>query len=119
MSKHTPGPWILSETSVLRYGDTLPTKICEIFCSNNNKVICEIPDYRYHTEYDASDRADAYLLTAAPDLLSDLCLAADILRKYETLHRAKNTEESTAKAEVNADLASRFESTISRARGEA
>ena len=72
MSKHTPGPWILSETSVLRYGDTLPTKICEIFCSNNNKVICEIPDYRYHAEYDVSDRADAHLLTAAPDLLEAL-----------------------------------------------
>lgn len=72
MSKHTPGPWILSETEVYRYGEVVPTKICEIFCSNNNKVICEIPDYRYHAEYDVSDAADARLITAAPDLLEAL-----------------------------------------------
>jgi hypothetical protein len=72
MNKFTPGPWILSETEVVRHGDTAPTKICEIFCSNNNKLICEIPDYRYHQEYDASDAADARLIAAAPCLLEAL-----------------------------------------------
>lgn len=45
-------------------------------------------------------------------LLADLQEAATTLRRYETLHRAKGTDESTAKAEVNAELAARFESTI-------
>lgn len=50
-------------------------------------------------------------------LTADLELAAGTLRRYETLHRAKNTEESTAKAEVNAKLAEQFEATIARVRG--
>jgi len=42
--------------------------------------------------------------------------AATLLRKYETYHRAKGTEESTAKAEVNAEVAGRFEQIIGRTR---
>lgn len=53
--------------------------------------------------------------TIIPVLLADLTEAAAILRKYEAYHRAKGTEESTAKAEVNAELAGRFEATIARA----
>lgn len=48
-------------------------------------------------------------------LLADLIEAAATLRRYEALHRAKGTDESTAKAEVNAALASRFEATIATA----
>jgi hypothetical protein len=48
-------------------------------------------------------------------LLADLQEAATTLRRYEALHRAKGTEDSTAKAEVNAALASRFEATIAKA----
>lgn len=48
-------------------------------------------------------------------LLVDLIEAAATLRRYEALHRAKGTDESTAKAEVNAALASRFETTIAKA----
>lgn len=50
-------------------------------------------------------------------LLADLTVAAETLRRYETLHRAKGTDESTAKAEVNAQLATRFEETLSKAKG--
>ena len=46
---------------------------------------------------------------------SDLILAASTLRRYEQSHRAKGTEDSTAKAKVNADLATRFEATIRKA----
>lgn len=42
----------------------------------------------------------------------DLELAAQTLRRYEALHRAKGTPESAEKAEVNAALAKRFESTV-------
>lgn len=50
-----------------------------------------------------------------PALIADLQEAATILRKYEAYHRAKGTEESTAKAEVNAALATRFEATLAQA----
>jgi hypothetical protein len=50
-----------------------------------------------------------------PVLLADLREAAATLRRYEALHRAKNTEDSLAKAEVNAALATRFEATIAKA----
>lgn len=45
----------------------------------------------------------------------DLREAATTLRRYESLHRAKGTAESTAKADVNAALAARFEATIAKA----
>lgn len=48
-------------------------------------------------------------------LVADLREAAATLRRYEALHRAKGTEDSTAKAEVNAALAARFEATIDKA----
>lgn len=52
---------------------------------------------------------------AAHALLADLREAAATLRRYEKLHRAKGTDDSTAKAEVNATLAARFEATIAQA----
>lgn len=48
-------------------------------------------------------------------LLADLIEAAATLRRYETPHRAKGTDETTGKPEVNAPLASRFEATIVKA----
>ncbi|MNR42617.1 hypothetical protein D3C85_1611510 [compost metagenome] len=51
----------------------------------------------------------------AEDLLADLQKAAATLRRYEQLHRAKGTDDSTTKAEVNAALALRFEATIAKA----
>lgn len=61
--------------------------------------------------------ANARLIAAAPELLADLEVAAAQLRQYEALHRAKGTEDSLAKAEVNSDLAGRFEATINKALG--
>lgn len=51
-------------------------------------------------------------------LVKDLTLAAETLRRYEALHRAKNTEDSLAKAEVNAKLAEQFEATLEQAERE-
>lgn len=45
-------------------------------------------------------------------LLADLIEAAATLRRYEALHRSKGTDESAAKAEANAALATRFEATV-------
>ena len=51
---------------------------------------------------------------ARDELRGDLAEAAETLRRYETLHRAKGTDDSTAKAEANAALASRFEATLAK-----
>lgn len=60
---------------------------------------------------------DARLIEQAPTLLADLVDAAALLRRYEELHRAKGTEDSNKKADVNAAMTSRFERTIAAARG--
>lgn len=52
------------------------------------------------------------LYDAAPQLLGDLMAAAAQFRIYEALHRAKGTEDSIQKAEVNKELADQFEATI-------
>lgn len=76
--------------------------------------ICQVP---HGGEDEPLSRAiaNAKLIAAAPELLGDLREAAATLRRYESLHRAKGTAESDAKAEVNAGLASRFEATIRKA----
>ncbi len=77
------------------------------------------PGRNHHAHWCAAVKhPDMVLMQAAPDLLADLEIAAAQLRKYEILHRAKGTEESLAKADVNAKLAGRFEETIAKARGE-
>lgn len=40
--------------------------------------------------------------------------AAETFRRYEALHRAKGTPESTEKAEVNADIAARLEAALGK-----
>lgn len=105
MNKHTPGPWMARKCGGSGFAGQVG------FAIDFNDDQEQVVDYVY-------EEADALLIAAAPDLLADLVDAAAQLRTYEALHRAKNTEESKAKAEVNAALAARFEVTIARARGE-
>lgn len=67
MSKHTPGPWNVDEytsgTSMFGFSPA-----CAVMCRDNNKVICEIPDYTMGQ----FDREDARLIAAAPELLEAL-----------------------------------------------
>lgn len=104
-SKFTPGPWVVDE-------------------SRHDGCINRLEPFRHigmvsQFQHDASSRAEneanAKLIAAAPDLIADLIVAASTLRRYEQSHRAKGTEESNAKAEVNAELAARFEATIRKA----
>lgn len=78
-----------------------------------NEDVAAADEFAQGAELVATMAAEIELLTVNRGfLLADLIEAAATLRHYETMHRAKGTEESTAKAEVNAELATRFESTI-------
>jgi hypothetical protein len=108
MVKHTPGP-----RGRDKYGSMIDA-MGESVILRGTTTLCSGSDDRM-----AIAEANTDLACVAPELLTDLVDAASQLRTYEALHRAKGTEESTAKAEVNAALAARFEATIARARGEA
>lgn len=103
--KHTPGPWMVRQVG----GQGFPGQIGYAIDFNLDQE--QVVDFVY-------EEADAKLIAQAPSLLADLVTAAGTLRHYEALHRAKNTDDSLKKAEVNAELASRFERTIAKARGE-
>ena len=104
MSGHTKGPWSYDLARTQQY--QIDIKV---------GADCLATVYGSFGE----NLQNARLIAVAPELLDDLCEASATLRRYEALHRAKNTEESTAKAEVNAELAARFEATIAKAKGEA
>ena len=119
--KHTPGPWeVLNETEVFTglgadSGDgvkALPSDGWMIADCGGCVTFSEAGPAELSLDL---RRANAKLIAAAPAVLADLVDAAAQLRKYETLHRAKGTEDSLAKAKVNAELASRFEQTIALA----
>lgn len=102
MSKHTPGPWVARQVGGIGLSGQLGWAID--FNEDQEQVV----DFVY-------EESDAKLIAQAPNLLADLVTAAGTLRHYEALHRAKNTEDSLKKAEVNAALATRFEQTIAKA----
>ncbi|MFJ4349409.1 hypothetical protein ACIPZ5_00760 [Pseudomonas sp. NPDC089428] len=113
--KHTPGPWFVESS------DKTPIYVSPV--DRHEQIgICNVMVIDEDAESDSGEwfngeqtKANAKLIAAAPLLLGDLIDAAAQLRKYETLHRAKGTADSQAKAEVNAELASRFEQTIAQA----
>ncbi|WP_063912549.1 MULTISPECIES: hypothetical protein [Pseudomonas] len=119
--KHTPGPWeVLNETEVFTglgadSGDgvkALPSDGWMIADCGGCVTFSEVGPAELSL---GLRRANAKLIAATPAMLADLVDAAAQLRKYETLHRAKGTADSLAKAEANAELASRFERTIAAA----
>lgn len=102
MNNHTPGPWFVREVP----NCNLPGHTG--YAIDFNDAQEQVVDFVY-------EEADAKLIAQAPSLLADLITAAGTLRHYEALHRAKNTEDSLKKAEVNAALAARFEQAIAKA----
>ncbi|HEN8731986.1 TPA: hypothetical protein U8207_000350 [Pseudomonas putida] len=140
MTKHTAEPWDLMQHGVI-YGGPLQhyangSSRSQIAMStgadfmaqgeqqaNARRIVACVnicagistDDLERHSDVVSAQLATEHTLqTQRDDLLSDLQLAAAQLRKYETLHRAKGTADSLAKAEVNAELASRFEQTIAQ-----
>ncbi|MBL1311242.1 MULTISPECIES: hypothetical protein [unclassified Pseudomonas] len=106
-TKHTPGNWnAIQERHFWVVEDSEGQRLASLLESE-----CVFTDGIEHD--DAA--ANAKLMATAPDLLADLVVAAETLRRYEVLHRAKCTAESLEKAEVNAGLAHRFEQTIAKA----
>ena len=116
MSKHTAGPWKFKRVN---NATLAKNSSVNLLTDEDGFNLGLLSTWRDSPESEAEAEANARLISMSPELLSDLCEAATTLRRYETLHREKNTEESTAKADVNAALADRFESTIAKARGEA
>lgn len=113
--KHTPGPWFVEST------DKTPIYVSPV-ARHEQIGICNVMVIDEDESSDSGEwfnghqtKANARLIAAAPLLLDDLIDAAAQLRKYEKLHRAKGTADSLAKAEVNANLAARFEQTIAKA----
>lgn len=104
MSRHTKGPWYDEPFGAVR----------NIRGADKSLIAQVALPFKASA---AQAQADSRLIATVPELFDDLIEAAATLRRYETLHRAKNTEESTAKAEVNAALAARFEATIAKAKG--
>jgi hypothetical protein len=116
-AQHTPGPWRVNTA-----GTSSPWpenyKVTEVYVyapdTQDDVAVCaDIVDPLTQEPSEANAR----LIAAAPEMLANLREAAATLRHYETLHRAKGTTESDAKAEVNAELAARFEATIAAATG--
>lgn len=106
------GPWVSNEKDHDEpYQDIKIKEGVETVCT------IWIDDDPVH-DYNAKQHMRARLIAAAPDMLADLRQAAATLRQYETLHRAKGTTDSDAKAEVNGALAARFEATIAKATGD-
>lgn len=116
-TKHTPGPW----AAVANWGgvhvvthrdDDDPATWSP---EESGAIIASYIGDHTERRTSGNELANAKLIAAAPDLLADLREAVATLRRYEALHRAKGTDDSTAKAEVNAALAARFEATIAKA----
>jgi hypothetical protein len=107
-TKYTPGPWTLRQFGVI-YGG--PFQRYTNGSAQSQIAMATGADFMVEGEREAN----AKLIAAAPCMLADLREAAATLRRYEELHRAKGTDDSTAKAEVNDALATRFEATIAKA----
>lgn len=112
--KHTPGPWFSPDGKTIKQ-DYRPIGLSAAAGCTIGAVMGGSTSGPHFIEINEEVAANTKLIVVAPDLLADLVEAAKTLRRYEELHRAKGTDESTAKAEVNAELASRFESTIAKA----
>lgn len=93
MSKqqHTPAPW---------RADISPTETHGVFARFNirteDRVSIACGQSQEHLGeagiHEQEMLANVRLITVAPDLLDDLEEAAATMRRYEALHRAKNTE---------------------------
>lgn len=99
--KGTPGPWTVREIEGAFHNQ-------KAYAIDFNEDQEQVVDYVYRKE-------DANLIAAAPDLLSDLIEAAQLLRNYEKLHREKGTEDGLIKAARNKAWAEQFEATITKA----
>lgn len=116
------GPWLMSDSACdaweIPSHESRTSSSCHSIVDDEGEVVAfAVTSYNEwdNPTKEAQLTANARLIAAAPELLADLTAAAAQLRKYETLHRAKNTEDSLRKAEVNAELAARFEQTIAKA----
>ena len=108
MSKWTPAPWVVD----IYTAETLLHGVkprCAVMCGDNNKVICELPEYRWH-EDEKADAANAQLIAAAPELYASL---------EEVLEAFESCIDCGGKIDGDDELIERAEAALAKARGEA
>ena len=97
MSKHTPGVWV-----PLNYAQTIT-----IIGYNNQVTICRIKNEVSGKPLDDEDRANAHLISAAPDLLEALqqltVTATRYLPEYNENPLIQQAEAALAKAQGDQD----------------
>lgn len=122
-AEHTPGPWAIPHMATADVSCNCAYILAGEYCGGIAEIYVDngksIKDGGNDCPPISEAKANARLIAAAPELLSDLRLAAKTLRRYEVLHRAKGTADSDEKANVNASLATQFEATIAKATGSA
>lgn len=105
LAAHTPGPWLWQRGEDGLYVVwTRQPHTGELATVNPSDINGRYPA-----------KANARLISAAPDLLEMLRLCASQFRAYERMHRAKKTPDADEKAEVNAKMASGCEAAIAKA----
>lgn len=109
--KHTPGPWTVH--GVVQNTGSISICAGQLGIADVTNAVSVIDQVLGKPP--KAQMANAQLIAAAPNMLADLIEAAATLRRYEANHRAKCTDDSLKKADVNAELASRFEQTIAKA----
>lgn len=72
MGKHTPSPWFGNETLIEDSWRGYPFWVGEIVGANGNRIVAGLPDYRFDSSEVDEDRANLFLLAAAPELLEAL-----------------------------------------------
>ena len=110
--KGTPGPWVAEQD--IRF-DSFEGEEYIAGMDVRSESGVEIIGCEGINGGGLEEQANAWLIAAAPNLLSDLKEAAQLLRNYEKLHRAKGTEDGLIKADRNRAWAEQFEATIAKA----
>lgn len=71
-TKFTPGPWLGKETLIEDSRRGFPFWVGEIIGADGDRIVANLPDYRYEPSEVDEDRANICLIAAAPDLLEAL-----------------------------------------------
>jgi len=110
MSKHTPGPWVISEDDSFDSVPFIPIET-DLPTGPSFKFICEVKGNGVESDelgINDEDRANARLIAAAPEMLDALkeCLKCELARRADLKTGAPASQYSDARiARVQAAIA--------------